>query len=67
MTAQPSLFAELPRRKPRKLMHVVDAGNGAGCCVVKFECGYCGFRSDWVEQRTVTEEKRGRPCPQCNE
>jgi hypothetical protein len=62
------LFPKAPRRKPRKLMHVCDAGHHP--CIsgkaVQFECGHCGYVSDWLPGGTVSEDKRGRPCPRCN-
>lgn len=67
------LFASLkpPRAKPRKLMHVSEA---AGCCeedgtgaMVRMNCKRCGHESDWLYFQTVTEAKRGMPCPVCNE
>ena len=65
----------VPRQRPRKLMHVFDAGDAGGCHVtetgafmddVRFRCARCGFETDWVNiQRT--EAKRGVPCPRCND
>lgn len=58
------LFPETkpPRKKPRKLMHVSDAGDG-----VLMECAHCGYNSGWFHtDKTVTELKRGLPCPECN-
>lgn len=66
------MFAELkpPRAKPQKLMHVCDA---AGCCeedgsgaMVRMECPRCHHETEWLAFRTVTEAKRGIPCPRCN-
>lgn len=60
-----------PRQKPRKLMHVIDAGGG-GCGVdtgehrVRFGCQTCNHETDWQTVKTVTEGKRGIPCPKCN-
>jgi len=50
------------------MMHVIDAGymDGRGD-VVELECRKCGHNTGWVPSRTVSEEKRGRPCPLCNE
>lgn len=70
------MFADLkpPRQKPRKLMHVFDAGNEVGCGsagssrhVVRFKCYRCGHETDWMLVETVSEAKRGIPCPQCND
>ena len=68
----PDMFAELkpPRQKPRKLMHVFDTM--ADCCcdegdtvVVRFECKLCNFKTKWMTV-SLTEAKRGIPCPRCN-
>lgn len=55
-------------RKPRQwLMHVSDAGgDGPHDVWVKFECHRCQHETGWVNMRTVTEAKRGIPCPICN-
>lgn len=59
------------RQKPRKLMHVIDAGGG-GCGVdtgehrVRFGCEICKHETEWQTVKTVTEGKRGIPCPKCN-
>lgn len=61
-----------PRRSHRKLMHVVDADYD-GCTIdggehrVRFGCHWCGHETNWVVVRNVTEGRRGRPCPVCNE
>lgn len=66
------MFAELkpPRKTPSKLMHVCDAG---GCCeedgngaMVCMSCKRCGYESEWLYLASVTEAKRGKPCPVCN-
>jgi hypothetical protein len=56
-----------PRSKPRKLMHVIDAGPGydKGHDMAQFECNRCGHRSEW-EQHKFADIKRGIPCPVCN-
>jgi len=53
---------QAPRRPRRVMMHVVDAGQG----MVELQCAACGHNTGWVQSRTVTEERRGRPCPNCN-
>lgn len=54
---------DLPRSPRRKLMHVSDAGSG----LIEFTCNHCGYCTDWIEDtRSVTENKKGRPCPKCN-
>jgi hypothetical protein len=64
------LFPETkpPRAKPRVLMHVSDAG-GTGppddnWC--RMQCVRCNAETDWINFETVTEAKRGIPCPACN-
>lgn len=66
------MFAEdgrKPRRKPRVLMHVSDAGifpDGKKC--IRFECSKCGYDTGHIyDERSVTENKRGIPCPECNQ
>jgi DNA-directed RNA polymerase subunit RPC12/RpoP len=64
-------FDPAPRRKPKKLMHVVDAcadecGETSGAQLVMFGCQRCGHETDWVEMPNVTSAKRGVPCPVCN-
>lgn len=68
---RPDLFPmpEKPRKKREILMHVYDAGDSCdgetkmACC---FECSRCGHKEEWMNMRTVTEAKRGIPCPKCN-
>jgi hypothetical protein len=54
-------FATPPRRKPRRLMHIMDWGSGWAF----FRCR-CGFASGWVPAGKFSDDKRGRPCPRCN-
>lgn len=57
-----------PKRTPRVLMHVVDAGNGpAPGHWAEFECDRCGYRSEWRPVESITDAKRGLPCPKCND
>lgn len=62
MPRQAALFATLPKRTIQKLMHVHDAGQGR----VHFQCNRCGHDDGWTQARTLSEDKRGRPCPRCN-
>lgn len=67
MTArQGELLERPPRRMRGQLMHVSDAGCGEGKPVVRMRCAKCGYGSDWYKFDTVTEAKRGLPCPRCN-
>ena len=64
---------EKPRKPRQWLMHVSDSGN-AGCCeeedgsdlIARFACARCKHETDWMHISTVTEAKRGIPCPVCN-
>jgi DNA-directed RNA polymerase subunit RPC12/RpoP len=54
-----------PRNRPRVMMHVIDAGVMEGnICIYK--CKQCGRETDWLEYETVTQARRGIPCPDCN-
>lgn len=56
-----------PRQKPRKLMHVYDAGPAEDSqCMVVFYCWRCHHKTEWMLARSVSEAKRGIPCPKCN-
>lgn len=67
MTAQLFTPMQAPRRPRRVMMHVADAGNGAGCKVIQFRCNKCGHDTGWlVDERTISENRRGLPCPICN-
>ena len=60
--------ADIPRRKRRVMMHVMDAGNGPSCMVIEFECKKCGHNTGWIkDEKSVSENKRGMPCPKCNQ
>ncbi len=63
MSRQLELLDRAPRAKPRKLMHVCDAGSD----MVKFTCHHCGYASVWLKAGKFSDDKRGRPCPNCNE
>jgi len=41
----------------------MDAGSG----LIEFECGKCAYNTGMIKDiHTVTENKRGLPCPICN-
>lgn len=66
MARQAEMFEKPKRPKPRRLAHVVDAGEFPdGRRAAKFECFRCGW-SEWLSITTVSEAKRGHPCPNCN-
>jgi len=53
---------QAPRTKRNVLMHVVDAGSD----MIHLKCK-CGHDTGWIKETlTVTEYKRGVPCPKCN-
>lgn len=57
---------EKPKRQTRgQLMHVCDASDASGL-ICEMLCRKCGHRTDWLRFDTVTEAKRGIPCPKCN-
>lgn len=61
------LFPETLVKKPRrKLMHVSDAYEDEGAPICQMRCLKCGQETDWLEFSSVTEAKRGIPCPKCN-
>jgi len=61
------LFPKPPRQRPRILMHVIDAGYAdRDKTIVKCKCKKCGYVSDWLVVDTITEAKRGLPCPKCH-
>ena len=73
MARQAELFDDKPAPRRRgQLMHVSDAGYG-GCSDsgrsavnVTLTCRKCDYQSEWLRFDTVTEAKRGLPCPRCN-
>lgn len=53
-------------------MHVIDAATD--CCGgeshghdVRFACQKCGYETEWIAVRSVSEGKLGIPCPKCNQ
>ncbi len=61
-------MAEIPRSAPMKRMRVEDAGHmPGGQKGIRFICPHCGHDTDWiVDEWTISENKRGLPCPKCN-
>lgn len=61
-----SALFDLPKkpRKPRQWrMRVADAGYRC----IQFKCPRCGYDTGWIiDDRTVSQNKRGLPCPTCN-
>lgn len=67
MAATTSSLFEMGRVKRRVLMHVSDAGNApSGAMIVHFRCPRCRHDAGWHVVASVTEGKRGLPCPHCN-
>lgn len=62
---QIDMFPELFERRPRQIMmHVHDGGPEA----IEFRCLRCGHETGWlVNDCSRAEERRGLPCPACNE
>jgi len=67
---RPTLFDKLvlPRSAPVKRMHVADAGQlPGGAKGIRFACSRCGHDTGWIaDEWTITQNRRGLPCPQCN-
>lgn len=50
----------------RRTMFVIDAGYALdGTAICRLKCDACGDETDWVKQRSVTAELKGRVCPVC--
>lgn len=61
-----------PRRPRTRRMVVCETADGTCCCdetpiSVRYLCSRCDHVTGWMGARTVTEAKRGIPCPKCNE
>lgn len=61
-------FTGVPRKKPRVMMKVYDCHfDPRGTHGIKFQCLKCGHDTGWIYvDRTVSENKKGLPCPKCN-
>ena len=57
-----------PRAGPRVMMHAVDVGEvPGGKPGAHFACQRCEYDDGWSETGpSVTEVRRGKPCPRCN-
>jgi DNA-directed RNA polymerase subunit RPC12/RpoP len=67
------LFGDRPRPGRRVMMHAVDTGNAPGLLEgwrttagARFVCARCGRDDGWSFDMTVSEVRRGLPCPDCN-
>lgn len=58
----------IKRSAPVKRMRVIDAGHmTGGVRGIRFECPHCDHDTGWIEDEwTISENKRGLPCPRCN-
>lgn len=68
MSARQAKLFDLPPRASRgQLMHVFDCQSDhcEGLPIVDMRCAKCGHESGWLSGMTVTESKRGLPCPKC--
>ncbi len=65
---KPLLPCDFPNaiKRRKHLMHVYDAGHNPK--IVAMRCGNCGHTTGWEfhPDKTITELKRGIPCPKCN-
>lgn len=74
MPQQLAFLEKPPRARPRVMMKMTDAGN-AGYRLTgwktdrgaNFECLKCGHDDGWTFNLTITEIRRGLPCPKCNQ
>lgn len=56
---------DLPKIRKHRYwrMRVIDAGQGC----IQFRCPRCGHNTGWIiDEWTVAENRRGLPCPNCN-
>lgn len=54
---------ELAKKPRTKRMRVADVGQG----FIQFVCPRCSHATGWIkDEKTITENKRGLPCPKCN-
>lgn len=67
MARTQDMFGPKPRQPRRVMMFVVDAGFDGCVDVIQFQCHRCHYNTGWIEcDQTVTQNKRGMPCPDCN-
>lgn len=68
-------FDMMPKRERKpaiKRAHVSDAGGNEGNNsrdyphLAAFTCKKCGWESEWLAFKTITEIKRGISCGKCN-
>lgn len=68
------LFGAVPRKPSLIRMRAYDHGQAPYIMPgwktsqgAAFKCWKCGFVQGWVFDLSVSEIKRGLPCPHCNE
>jgi len=68
------LFGPVPRKPSVVRMRAIDHGQAPGLMPgwktaqgARFRCWRCGHDDGWSFNMTVSEIKRGLPCPICNE
>lgn len=73
MPRQPDLFGPRPRSPSVVRMHAVDVGQAPGMLPgwrtatgADFTCRRCGHQAGWLFNLTISEIRRGVPCPMCN-
>ncbi|AWB06796.1 hypothetical protein A6A40_17225 (plasmid) [Azospirillum humicireducens] len=57
-----------PAQPNPRTMFVIDAGHPSaysGRAYCRFRCSVCGHETDWLPERSVTAEQKGRVCPVC--
>lgn len=67
------LFGPVPRAPKIVRMHATDHGQAPGLMAGwkttnggYFKCTSCGHDTGWLFNLTVTDVRRGLPCPVCN-
>jgi hypothetical protein len=66
MPKQADIFGGKPRKPYQFKMHVCDAGGDNEEHIATFECRRCNEKTGWLSFKTITEIRRGIPCPICN-
>lgn len=73
MARQPDLFGPRPSRPRLMRMHAADLGQAPGMMPGwrtstggDFICHRCGHKAGWIFNLTISEIRRGLPCPICN-
>lgn len=72
MRGQLTLPGVPPKARNKRVwrMQVADAGHmpGGAAKGIQFVCPRCGHDTGWIKDCwTITENRRGQPCPRCND